>query len=145
MTAIVALVSCTKAKRSAPSEARDLYISPLFRGMRSYAERNAERWYILSAEHGVLEPNQIVAPYERTLNTMSKAERLIWWQRVEKRLEVLVSHDAEVIVLAGERYRELLVPFLKGRGCRVDVPLRGLTLGRQLAWLNSARNDGTAS
>ncbi len=51
---VVALVSCVKSKRAVASPARELYVSPLFKGMRAYAETRADAWYILSAEHGVL-------------------------------------------------------------------------------------------
>jgi hypothetical protein len=62
----VALVSCVKSKRTSESPARDLYTSPLFTKMRRYAEQHAEAWFILSAEHGVLAPDQLVAPATRT-------------------------------------------------------------------------------
>ena len=55
--------------------AEDMYISQLFAGMRQYAEQNANAWFILSAEYGVLRPDQVVAPYDRTLTTMRKRDR----------------------------------------------------------------------
>jgi hypothetical protein len=39
------------------------------------------------------------------------------------------------IMLAGERYREFLVPKLIQAGIEVSAPLAGLGLGRQLQWL----------
>ena len=50
----VALVSCVKSKQDSPAPAGDLYTSPLFRSFRRYAEANADVWYVLSAEHGLL-------------------------------------------------------------------------------------------
>jgi hypothetical protein len=44
----------------------------------------------------------------------------------------VLSPDAEVIVLAGLRYREELIPFLRKRGFGVTVPLEGLGFGKQL-------------
>ena len=44
---------------------------------------------------------------------------------------------AEVMFLAGERYREVLAPFLELRGFTVQVPMAGLKMGRQLQWLNA--------
>jgi Family of unknown function (DUF6884) len=78
----VALVSCVKSKQDSPAPAGDLYTSPLFRSFRRYAEANADVWYVLSAEHGLLHPDQIVATYERTLNAMRKSDRLAWARRV---------------------------------------------------------------
>jgi hypothetical protein len=66
----LALVSCVKRKASGPRPAKDLYVSPLFRALRTYAETSSDTWYILSAEHGLLHPETVVAPYERTLMRM---------------------------------------------------------------------------
>jgi hypothetical protein len=128
----IALVSCVKSKQPSPAPAKDLYTAALFRGMRGFAEANADAWYILSAEHGLLAPDQVTAPYERTLNKMGKAARQEWAERVQRQLETVLPARAEVIILAGERYREGLVPFLRSRGYVVSIPLEGLPFGRQL-------------
>lgn len=131
----VALVSCVKSKRSSPTPARDLYTSPLFVGLRAYAERKADRWYILSAQYGLVEPSQVLRPYEKTLNRMPRAERDEWASRVQGQLASVVPNGAEVIMLAGQRYREDLIPFLKRRGHSVSIPLEGLPFGKQLQFL----------
>jgi hypothetical protein len=128
----VALVSCVKHKRDEASPARDLYLSPLFRGLRQYAESYSDAWFILSAEHGVVAPDQVVTPYDRTLKTMGRKERLSWAQRVQRQLVELIAPGTQVIILAGNRYRQDLVPFLQARGCVVTVPFAGLKIGEQL-------------
>ena len=128
----IALVGCVKSKRMSSAPARELYTSPLFRAMRGYAESNADAWYILSAEYGLLRPDQVVEPYERTLNSMPTRERLAWAVGVQNQLLEALPQGAEVVLLAGLRYREHLVPFLKQNGVSVAVPLEGLSLGRQL-------------
>jgi cytoplasmic iron level regulating protein YaaA (DUF328/UPF0246 family) len=141
MATRVALVSCVKTKRKSAVAARDLYISQLFRGMRRYAEQNADTWFILSAEHGVLRPDQVIAPYERTLKTMPKPERLAWAERVRCQLLELLPAGAVIVVLAGDRYREGVVPFLQSRGFTVEVPMDGLKFGPQLHWLKEQGGD----
>ena len=138
MATRVALIPCGKHKRDSASPARDLYQSQLFRGLRHYAETHADAWYILSAQHGVLRPEQVVEPYERTLNTMPKRERLAWAERVQMQLLELLPVGAEVILLAGLRYRVEIVPFLRERGFSVSVPLEGLPIGNQLQRLKQA-------
>lgn len=133
----IALVSCVKAKQSHPAPAGELYTSQLFRRLRAYAVANADRWFILSAEHGVLSPDAIVAPYERTLNNMRIHERRAWANRVQEQLIHVIPADSDVLVLAGIRYREQLVPFLRSSGFTVTIPLEGLSIGRQLQRLAS--------
>jgi len=142
----VALVSCVKAKLSIPAPAGDLYTSQLFRALRQYATTRADRWFILSAEHGLLRPEEVVAPYERTLNRMSSPERLDWADRVQRQLLAILPRDTEVLILAGARYREHIDPFLRENGFVVTAPLKGLAIGRQLQWLKrTAEGVGDAA
>lgn len=142
MTIRVALVTCVKLKRPSDTAARDLYTSTLFRSLRGYAEHTADQWYILSAEHGLLHPDQVVAPYERTLNTMKKADRLAWAGRVQQQLLQVLPPRAEVVILAGVKYRDNLIPFLKEHGFSVSVPLEGLSFGKQLRRLKQLAASG---
>ena len=63
----IVLVACVKSKGTRPAAAKDLYISALFRKERAYAERAGVPWFILSAEHGLVAPDEWLAPYERYL------------------------------------------------------------------------------
>lgn len=137
----VALVACVKTKRASAAPAQDLYTSPLFKGMRRYAELNADAWFILSAEHGVLQPSKVIAPYERTLSSMPISERLVWAERVKQKLLQLLQPNDQVIVLAGNRYREHILPFLQNNGFTATVPMEGLKFGPQLRWLKEQIND----
>ena len=141
MTIRVVLVSCVKSKRACASAAQDLYTSDLFASMRTYAKMNAEEWLILSAKHGVLKPDEVVHPYERTLNRLPKLERLAWADKVQRRLLKLLPPGALITVLAGVRYRENLVPFLRNHGFPVSVPMEGLKFGFQLRWLKKQNRN----
>lgn len=125
-----------KQKRASAAPAGDLYTSTLFTGLRRYAERVADRWFILSAKHGVLEPSAVTEPYELTLNTMAKKDRLEWAGRVQQQLDKVLAPGCEVVLLAGARYREGVEPYLRAKGHPVSIPLEGLPLGKQLQWLS---------
>lgn len=142
MSIRVALVSCVKSKQTSAAAACDLYTSQLFRALRGYAEANADVWYILSAEYGLLRPDQVIVPYERTLNAMRKRDRLAWAERVQRQLLQVLPSEAEVILLAGVRYRQDLVPFLRGHGFSISVPLEGLSFGRQLQRMKALAANG---
>jgi len=134
----VFLVSCVAGKRSEPTPAAELYTSAWFIKARELVEASGEPWFILSAEHGLLAPDQVIAPYERTLNTISASERRDWGQRVQQQIEARPINADEVVVLAGNRYRANLMPYLRKRFSKVTVPMEGLTIGRQLSWLDNA-------
>ena len=80
----------------------------------------------------------MVAPHERTLNTMAATERREWARRVQQQMEKSLPQTDEVVVLAGNRYRGNLMPYLRERFSKVTVPMEGLTIGRQLSWLDNA-------
>ena len=75
MARTIILVSCVRKKRATASLAKDLYISDWFRKPAAYAGRNSDAWYILSARYGLVEPNQVIEPYDVTLNRMPAAAR----------------------------------------------------------------------
>ena len=135
MATRVVLVSCVKTKRKSAVASADMYISPLFKGMRRYAEKNADAWFILSAEHGVLRTDQVIAPYERSMK-MPERSQVAWAERVNRQLLELLPTGATVIILAGIPYRKRVVPFLESHGFTVEVPMFGLKQGLQLRWLN---------
>ena len=131
----VYLVSCVSKKLSHPAPARDLYISPWFRKARSYVERTGCPWFVLSAKYGLVHPDEMIAPYELTLNTMGVSDRREWARRVLTQLEPRLGEGQSVVFLAGQRYREFLEQPLRSRGVAVSVPMEGLKIGEQLSWL----------
>ncbi len=132
----IALVSCVGQKRITPAPARELYRSTWFVKARSYVEAGDAEWLILSALYGLVAPETIIAPYEKTLNKMGVAQRREWADRVYGELRPRLSGHKRVVFFAGRRYREFLAPKLIAEGYRVEVPMEGLTIGRQLAWLS---------
>lgn len=86
----IALVACAAAKVQSAA-AKDLYVSSLFRKSRTFAERNADSWYILSAKHGLVSPDQVIEPYDLTLNRMPIADRRPWAAHVNRQLEEVVG------------------------------------------------------
>ena len=131
------LVSCVKTKRTVRAAAKDLYVSPWFRKARAFVEKTGGPWRILSAEYGLLDPDEEIRPYERTLNAMSIKERRSWAEGVLTHIETCLDGVDTVVFLAGQRYREFLEPALRDKGLAVSVPMIGLSQGRQMQWLNA--------
>jgi len=132
----IGLISCVGKKHPNAIEAKNLYDSALFAKSREFVERHCDSWYILSAKYGLVEPTDIIGPYEETLNTKSRRERIEWAERVWAMLRHRLRPDDHITILAGELYRESLVSRIAEYGCHVDVPMQGLGIGRQLQWLS---------
>lgn len=131
----IALVSCVSKKVSGPCAAKDLYDSDLFEKSRAYAEQEADRWFILSAEHGLLDPEQQIVRYEKTLNNMPVAQRRKWARRVYGQMQEqgLLGDGVSFLWLAGRKYSEDLSKLLKA--FPQHDPLEGLRLGERKQWL----------
>jgi hypothetical protein len=135
LTAALVLVSCVGKKLSEPAPARLLYRSDWFTKVRTLVENQKAEWLILSALYGVVAPDTCIAPYEKTLNTTGIAERRAWAEDVLGRLGPRLIGRRRVVIFAGQRYREFLVPALLRDGYGVDAPMESLRIGEQLAWL----------
>lgn len=131
--ATIVLISCVSKKLPHRARAKDLYVSPLFRAALQYAQRfSPDKIFILSAKYGLVQLNDEIDPYNVTLKDMSIRERKAWASRV---LQALRSHcDLEkdhFVILAGNSYRQYLIPYLKS----YEIPLEGLSIGKQLQYL----------
>jgi Family of unknown function (DUF6884) len=108
----VAFVSCVKTKSATPVPAEHLYTSPWFRMAREYVRRNADRWFILSAEHGLLDPTTMTRPYDTTLNSMGAMDRRAWVNGVIAQMKAQDVRGRRLLILAGQVYRSGLMQFL---------------------------------
>jgi hypothetical protein len=137
----VVLVGCVKSKVDHPAQARDLYTSALFRKERAYAESSGVPWFILSAEHGLVDPSQVIEPYELNLSSTPRSYRVAWGDRVVADLASSLDglEGKTVEVHAGEAYAEAIRGGLAAAGATMVEPLSGLTMGERLAWYPSLR------
>lgn len=131
----IVLISCVSKKLSYKTQAQNLYCSPLFKYNLQYAHlMKPDKIFILSAEYGLTELEEVIAPYDKTLNNMRTAEVKDWARRVfeELKMEVDLKSD-EIIFLAGDKYRKYLLPHIK----HYKIPMEGMTIGKQLQYLKT--------
>jgi hypothetical protein len=130
------LVTCVKTKADTPTAAKDLYVSPLFKRQRAYAEKLGVPWFILSAEHGLVAPDEWLAPYERYLPETPRAYRRAWGSFVVARLSLLMGdlRGLTIEVHAAAEYIDAIRGPLIAAGAGLVEPLEGLTHGQRLHW-----------
>jgi hypothetical protein len=143
----IALVGCGASKLTRRAPAQDLYTGTLFRAARAYAEQH-DHWYILSARHGLVDPEMELDPYDCSLSDMSERERDAWGDSVVREM---IAQWGEVdrvewVLLAGVVYTRPIRGQLVQIACghRQDVqaawrqpvaPLTRLGIGLQKQWL----------
>ena len=137
----VYLVACVSQKLDRRARAADLYRSDWFRKARAFVKETGSPWYVLSAAHGLVAPSKRLEPYEVTLRDLSAAERRIWGQKtvVQLRRAIGARHPGPIVFLAGRLYREPLLGFA---GDRAVIPMEGMGIGQQKAWLAQQIAEG---
>jgi hypothetical protein len=140
----IGLVGCVKSKLCVPAPARELYISPLFRGRRAWVERTCDRWFILSAKYGLVGPDEVMEPYDEWLKTASRADRRKWASHVltQMKSEFGLLSGYRFEVHAGAEYFDFgLRDGLLAAGAEVVVPTEHLRQGQQGAFYKRGNAD----
>lgn len=128
----IVLVACSGQKLDHAAPAKDLYTSDLFKKARAYAEKFGYHWLIVSAKHGLVDPDTVIHPYDETLNTKTAAELAAWNAMVREQYNrdswTRGGHRG-IVVLAGAKYRGWL------DGVTHGAPMAGMGIGQQKQWL----------
>lgn len=136
----VIIIPCVAHKKEVACPAKDMYDSQYFTACRDYAERYSSRWHIMSAKHGILEPNKVIEPYDMSLSSFTSPQLAEWargaflqFVQIYPMYNFRLNHNFYVVIVGGQLYRKILVPLLRGYGYRVDVPFDGLGIGEQIS------------
>lgn len=130
----IALISCSKSKKTYPCKANELYSeSHRFKKAYAYAKITCDSIYILSAKYGLLSESDVIGPYNLTLNNQSKDYKKKWSNFIIEQLkQVCDIQNTEFVIIAGKNYYEYLLEQLR----YTRIPLKGLSQGKGLSELN---------
>lgn len=136
MATTIALVAASRRQRGTICRATEQYDrSPVFRRARDFCERTYGEWYILSARHYVLLPQQVIGPDDTSVHILDADGRFVWAKHVTRILIARQERSAEPIrfaLYASQRYADLLrraAPTLT-----FELPLSRLGLVERLRW-----------
>src|SRR5699024_5048348 len=83
----VVLIACSSRKLDRSARARDLYQGTLFRASLDWAEsQKPDEICILSAKYGLVDLEQVIEPYDLTLNALPIDRVRAWAERVFEQL-----------------------------------------------------------
>jgi hypothetical protein len=134
---LLVIVPCGQAKiwkkepNHGPAKAKDAYVGAPFKVNKAFAERFADKWIILSAKHGLIDPEFIIPKdYNVTFTDLStdpiSVDDLLK-QLKQKKLDICDL----VIALGGEDYSSILKKvFMKAS--KVRAPTEGLPIGKAM-------------
>jgi hypothetical protein len=136
MTRAIGLVAASKRRRGGITRAREQFdLSPVFRRARDFCDRAYSEWYILSTDHLLVPPQQVIGAREAALHMLSASERATWAEGVAAQLRLRAERSAEpltFVLYASSWYAELLqraAPDLT-----IQTPLSGMSFVERLHW-----------
>lgn len=130
------ILGCVKTKRAGPAKAKDLYVSAMFAKRRRYAEASGMPWFIFSAEHGIIDPETVIAPYDVAMARLPVEQVRAKGRQAVDQLEALVGplRGRTFEIHAGASYVRAIKTPLARRGATLSNPLGRLRFGPQLHW-----------
>jgi hypothetical protein len=120
----VVLIGSSSGMATAPGPAAELFDSPGFVAARERAVRSGDRWFVLSARHGLLDPDAVVGPFDDQLGDRSLGYRLAWGEWVAAQLADRMWLSGVVAeVHGGVDFAQPLRQPLGRRGAGVELAL----------------------
>ncbi len=117
------LIPCGKEKEQIAKPARELYRGNIFKASLNFAIRQNMPFAILSAKYGVVQPEEILSPYEIMIKTQSEEYRLSWANDIKSKL-----NGFNLFSICGAEYE---LPLLRV-GVKLVSYLNGFTQGYRL-------------
>ncbi len=75
---MIVFIGCRKSKLNCKAKAKDMYTGNYFKKTLQFARTfNADKIFVLSAKYGLLELDDVISPYDLTLNKMSKQDKKV--------------------------------------------------------------------
>lgn len=149
MMSVLVIVGCGQAKiwkvepSTGPTAAKFAYISNYFNLNKEYGKKFSDRWVILSAKYGFIDPDFII---EKDYNVTFKRKETnpISIEELRKQVDQkrLDGFD-RVIVLGGRDYALIVREAFKNTNCRIIAPLEGFPIGLAMQKVRRAIDSET--
>ena len=136
---VLVLAGCSQKKLNYPAPAIELNQGQLFRGIKKLTMSNNFDLKILSGKYGLLDSNEIIAPYNQKIRTKKDILRIR--RRIfPKMLKTTEIYDL-IIVIMGKNYREVIEPLFNDKFI-IIYDKRGIGGYLSLiSWFNKLQTD----
>lgn len=131
----VALVACVKQKKEGIHPAHELFTSAWFVKAKEYIEKvDFDDWYILSAKHHLVSPDQLIEYYPEHLNQYPKEQIDVWAKKTASQIAAKNLSNEQLYIIGSEKYRAI-----KSYLPDADIiePLKGMGISQQMSWMHS--------
>jgi hypothetical protein len=120
----VVLVASSGAVAGEAQPASLMFRSAVFARARADAEESGHPWFVLSAKHGLLDPDDVIGPFDVLLGDRSVGYRTAWAEWVVAQLSDRVRLPGVTVeVHGGVDFAQALRSPLLRRGAALEIPL----------------------
>ena len=148
MTNLLVIIPCGQSKiwrkepNHGPSKAKDAYIGPPFKVNKEFAEKFADKWMILSAKYGFIDPDFVI-PADYNVTFKKPATNPISIDALKEHIRIRKLDFGTVITLGGKDYSSK-VKLVFGQSAKVYAPKLRFRLGIGMQRINSLMKLGKA-
>ena len=107
---VLIIAACSQTKigntPNVKAKAKDMYQGRLFKLTRKLSEQMGWEYVIISAKYGLISPEEEIEGYEKYLKNKNDIKK-IKQKVVPKLMEIIQNYD-NILVIAGENYREVI-------------------------------------
>jgi len=124
------------------TKAKDVYIGAPFKVNREYAEKYGDRWVILSAKYGFIDPDFVI-PGNYNVTFKDASTDPIGVIELKEQIKHMTLDTFEtVVVLGGRDYADVVSQAFSDLEVKIKTPVAGLTLGRAMGIVRRAIDEG---
>lgn len=136
MLLVVVPCGCEKIWRrrpdAGPTPAASAYVGPPFKVNKEFAERFADRWVVLSAKYGFIDPDFVI-PGDYDVSFNKPATGPVSTARLKEQVREMGLHEySRVIALGSGEYVSHVREAFAGTGAEVEAPTEGLRIGEAM-------------
>jgi len=123
-----------KSPKHGPTKAEEAYVSAVFQVNRDFAKKFAERWVILSAKYGFIDPGFTI-PKNYNVSFNEPVSNPISQNQLEAQLKEKGLENYDVIVtLGGKNYTDIAKKVFP-KSAKVLTSTKGLPLGKAMKFV----------
>ena len=94
---------------------------------------------VISAEHGLLELDTILDPYDQSLANIQRKDFKEWLEMVSQQIKEIIPTNSSLYFHTGKRFRRL-IDYLPEYSCQ--EPTKGMDIGKQLKYFKEKSLEG---
>ncbi len=140
---LLVIIPCGQKKvwkrnpNSGPTPAKDAYEGAPFKVNKEYAERFADRWVILSAKYGFIDPGFSI-PCDYNVTFKKPSTNPVGIDALRRQVGAMgLGNFARVVGLGGKEYRQMVSEAFAPLGIMPEFPFAGMSIGKMMGAIKS--------